>query len=92
MVIQRDIYINKLVNRMHNGMVKVITGMRRSGKSYLLFNLFADYLTHQGVDERHLIKVDLESLYNIELRDPLRLLRHIDSLITDDKMHYVMLD
>ncbi len=92
MVIQRDIYINKLVNRMHNGMVKVITGMRRSGKSYLLFNLFADYLTHQGVDERHLIKVDLESLYNIELRNPLRLLRHIDSLITDDKMHYVMLD
>lgn len=92
MVIQRDIYINKLVNRMHNGMVKVITGMRRSGKSYLLFNLFADYLTHQGVDEKHLIKVDLESLYNIELRDPLRLLRHIDSLITDDKMHYVMLD
>lgn len=92
MVIQRDIYINKLVNRMHNGMVKVITGMRRSGKSYLLFNLFADYLTHQGVDERHLIKVDLESLYNIELRDPLRLLRHIDSLITDDKMYYVMLD
>lgn len=92
MVIQRDIYINKLVNRMHNGMVKVITGMRRSGKSYLLFNLLADYLTHQGVDERHLIKVDLESLYNIELRDPLRLLKHIDSLITDDKMHYVMLD
>lgn len=92
MVIQRDIYINKLVNRMHNGMVKVITGMRRSGKSYLLFNLFANYLTSQGVDERHLIKVDLEDLYNIELRDPLRLLKHIDSLITDDKMHYVMLD
>ena len=92
MVIQRDIYINQLVNRMHNGMVKVITGMRRSGKSYLLFNLFANYLTSQGVDERHLIKVDLEDLYNIELRAPLRLLKHIDSLITDDKMHYVMLD
>ena len=92
MVIQRDIYINKLVNRMHNGMVKVITGMRRSGKSYLLFNLFANYLTSQGVDEKHLIKVDLEDLYNIGLRDPIRLLKHIDSLITDDKMHYVMLD
>ena len=92
MIIQRDLYVKNLADRMHNGMVKVITGMRRAGKSFLLFNLFADYLLQHGVDAKHLIKVDLESLYNIELRDPLKLLRHIDSLIADTKMHYVLFD
>ena len=92
MYIKREIYVNRLADRMHNGMVKVVTGMRRSGKSFLLFNLFADYLLRKGVDEKHIIKVDLEDLYNIELRDPIRLLKHVDSLICNDKMHYVLID
>ena len=55
MEIRRDIYLNKLINRMHNGMIKVVTGIRRSGKSYLLFTIFKDYLLSEGVDEDHII-------------------------------------
>ena len=51
MEIKRDLYLNKLIRSMHNGMIKVVTGIRRCGKSYLLFNLFSDYLKAQGVDD-----------------------------------------
>ena len=71
MIVQRDNYLKQLVQRKHNGMIKIITGMRRCGKSFLLFNLFYKHLLESGVDEQHIIKVDLESLYNIELRNPL---------------------
>ena len=64
MEIKRDIYLNKLINRMHNGMIKVITGMRRCGKSYLLFNLFYDYLISIGVKEDHIIKLALDNIKN----------------------------
>ena len=73
-------------------MIKVITGMRRSGKSYLLFNLFSDALKAEGVDEQHIIKVNLEDRRNKELRDPDKLLDYIDGQLLDDKMHYVLLD
>lgn len=73
-------------------MIKVITGMRRSGKSYLLFNLFSDALKAEGVDEQHIIKVNLEDRRNKELRDPDKLLDYIDGRLLDDKMHYVLLD
>ena len=56
MEIKRDLYLKKLIDRQHNGMIKVITGMRRSGKSYLLFNIFQDYLKSHGVDDQHIIK------------------------------------
>lgn len=59
MYIKREIYVNRLADRMHNGMVKVVTGMRRSGKSFLLFNLFADYLLRKGVDEKHPNKMSM---------------------------------
>ena len=62
--------MKKLIDRQHNGMIKVITGMRRSGKSYLLFNIFQDYLKSQGVDEQHIIKVNLENRRNKTLRNP----------------------
>ncbi len=60
MEIKRDIYLKKLIAGKHNGMIKVVTGVRRCGKSYLLFNLFGNYLKECGIDERHIIKIDLE--------------------------------
>ena len=77
---------------MHNGMIKVVTGIRRCGKSYLLFNLFGDYLKAQGVDDEHIIKVDLEDRRNKNLRNPDALLEYIDTRIAKEGMHYVMLD
>ena len=92
MEIKRDLYLNKLIRSMHNGMIKVVTGIRRCGKSYLLFNLFSDYLKAQGVDDEHIIKVDLEDRRNKKLRNPDALLEYIDTLIAKEGIHYVMLD
>ncbi len=70
MEIKRDIHLNRIIARKGNGMIKVITGIRRCGKSYLLFTLFTNYLKSQGVDEQHIIKVDLEDRRNAFLRNP----------------------
>lgn len=91
-VIRRELLLNKLISRKGNGMVKVITGMRRSGKSFLLFNLFHAHLLSRGVDERHIIKVDLEDRHNMPLRNPDALMAYIDSRLADDRMHYILLD
>lgn len=92
MKIERSIYLKKLIDRQHNGMIKVITGVRRCGKSYLVFNLFYDYLKSQGVDNDHIIMVNLESRRNIKLRNPDSLLDYIDSRMHDDNMYYILLD
>ncbi|MDD3124311.1 MAG: ATP-binding protein [Candidatus Kapabacteria bacterium] len=92
MKINRDIYLQKLVNRRHNGMIKVITGMRRCGKSYLLFTLFADFLRNENVPDDHIIKINLEDRRNKALREPDALLEYIDSNIKDENMHYILLD
>lgn len=92
MEIKRDSLLNRLMGLRHNKMIKVITGMRRCGKSYLLFNLFADALMKEGVDEKHIIKVNLEDRRNKTLRDPDKLLEYIDSRLNDGKLHYVLLD
>lgn len=92
MEIKRDFYLQELLQSRHNGMIKVITGLRRSGKSYLLFNLFADALAQEGVADNHIIKINLEDRRNSELRDPDNLLHHIDSLLVDDQMYYILLD
>lgn len=92
MIIRRDLYLNKLKNSMHNGMIKVITGIRRCGKSYLLFNLFADYLKSIGTDDKHIVKVDLEDRRNKDLRNPDYLISYIDSKINGNGMYYVLLD
>ena len=92
MEVKRDALLNRLMHLRHNGMIKVVTGMRRCGKSYLLFNLFAAALKKEGIDERHIIQVNLEDRRNKSLRDPDNLLKYIDSLLQDDKMHYVLLD
>ena len=92
MEIKRDLLLNRLMGLRHNKMIKVVTGMRRCGKSYLLFNLFSNALKAEGVDEQHIIKVNLEDRRNKELRDPDKLLEYIDSRFQDDKMHYILLD
>lgn len=92
MKIERSIYLKKLIDRQHNGMIKVITGVRRCGKTYLVFNLFYDYLKSQGVDNDHIVMVNLESRRNIKLRNPDSLLDYIDSRMHDDNMYYILLD
>ena len=92
MEIKRDLYLQHLIDSRGNGMIKIITGIRRSGKSYLLFNIFTSWLKSQGVDEQHIIKVNLEDRRNNKLRDPDVLLEHIDSLMTDKGQYYILLD
>lgn len=92
MVIKRDLYLNKLISVQHNGMIKIITGIRRCGKSFLLSNLYTAWLKEHGVDTNHIININLEDRRNRILRDPDVLLQYIDAKIIDDSMHYVMID
>lgn len=92
MDIKRDKYLNDLVNRMHNGMIKVVTGIRRCGKSYLLFHIFKNYLLEQGVPVSHIITIELDQRKNKKYRDPDAILDYIESLIEDDEQYYIMLD
>ena len=92
MKIERRIYLDKVIESRHNGMIKIITGVRRSGKSYLLFNLFADWLETTGVSTSHIIKIDLENRRNKSLRNPDTLLEYIDSKMMDKDMYYILID
>ena len=92
MEIKRDKYLQDLINRMHNGMIKVVTGIRRCGKSYLLFKLFKNYLLEQGVPADHIITVELDLRKNRQYRKPDAILDYIEGLIIDDKQYYIMLD
>lgn len=92
MEIHRDKYLDLLIHSCGNGLIKVITGMRRCGKSYLLFTIFKNYLIKQGVKEDHIIGVNLENRLNKSLRDPDALLQYIDSRLSSDGQYYVMLD
>ena len=90
--IARNKYLRDLINRMNNGMIKVVTGIRRSGKSYLLFKLFYEYLLSQGVLKSHIIKIELDQRKNQIYRDPDVILDYIETLIEDDKQYYILLD
>lgn len=92
MEIQRTQYIDLLLNRMHNKMIKVITGMRRSGKSYLLFNLFKKTLIAQGVAQSHIISIELDRYENRAFRDPDVVLEYIHSCIKEEGMYYLLMD
>lgn len=92
MEIKRDIYLKKLIDRRGNGMIKVITGVRRCGKSYLVFKLFKEFLLSQGVGEDHIVGINLEDRRNKRLRDPDALLEHIDKQMRDGSMYYILLD
>lgn len=92
MLFERVQYIEQLIRHKHDHQIKVVTGIRRSGKSFLLFNLFVKHLQNEGVSNDHIIKIDLEDRRNISLRNPDSLLQHIDSLMKDDDMYYILLD
>ncbi len=90
--IERPKYLNELVSLRNNGMIKVVTGMRRCGKSYLLFNIFTTYLKDNGVNDDHIISVDLEDFKNRAMRVPENLYAYVESRIIDQDMYYILLD
>lgn len=90
--IDRTKYLNELVSLRNNGMIKVVTGMRRCGKSYLLFEIFTSYLKENGVKENHIISVDLEDFKNKPLRQPENLYTYVESRMTDNDIYYILLD
>ena len=92
MEIKRDIHLKRLIASRHNGLIKVVTGIRRCGKSYLLMTLFRNFLLEDGVREDHIIMVDLENRRNKKLRDRDNLLEYIDLQMVDDGMYYILLD
>lgn len=92
MQIQRNFYLQQLIDGKQNGLIKIITGIRRCGKSYLLFTLFHQYLKSTGVEEDHVIKVALDDIESAELREPLSLYRFIKSKMVDDRLYYILLD
>lgn len=92
MYFKRNSYLQELISAEGNGMIKIITGIRRCGKSFLLFNIFHNHLLDQGVQEDHIIQVNLEDRRNKRLRNPDTLLEYIDSRMTDSQMFYILLD
>lgn len=92
MEIKRDSYLEQLKIRKDNGMIKVITGIRRCGKSFLLFVLFKKYLLESGIDHDHIIEIALDGIENEELRDPKKCYQHIKDAMEDDRKYYLLLD
>ena len=92
MEIKRNRYLNTLISKKHNGLIKVITGMRRCGKSYLLFTLFKEHLLSDGIDENHIIEIAFDAFENKKYRDPDVLYPYLKKQIKDDAMYYVLLD
>ena len=93
-MIKRDSYLNRMIHNMWNGEVKVITGIRRSGKSVLLFDLFYEYLLSQGVQEDHIIKIELEQRRYYKFRNPITLCEYVEALVAEqkDEKFYLFID
>lgn len=91
-MIERNDYLKKLIDRMGNGMIKVITGIRRCGKSYLLFEIFYNYLLENGVDKSHIIPLQLDDRLNIKYQDPDYLCEYVHQQIIDNEPYYILLD
>ena len=92
MKIQRDYYLNQLIERKNNGLIKIVTGIRRCGKSYLLFNLFREHLLSTGVDEEHIIEIALDGIENEAMREPLACYNYIKERLIDGAPHYLIID
>lgn len=92
MEIKREQYLKQLIDGENNGLIKIVTGIRRCGKSYLLFKLFFRHLIASGVQEDHIIRIALDDIENEPLREPMALYKEVKSRITDDGRHYVLLD
>lgn len=91
-IIERNDYLEKLIVRKENGLIKIITGIRRCGKSYLLDPIFKNYLIESGIKEDHIIKIDLDEIKNEKYLDPMNLNNYIESCIVDDNIYYVLID
>ena len=89
--IDRDLYLKKLVEKRENGLVKIVTGLRRCGKSFLLDPIYKEYLLNSGVKENHVIKLDLDERRNNKFLNPDVLDDYIRSLLTDNEMYYLIL-
>ena len=92
MEIERNYYLNKLISKKENKLIKIITGIRRSGKSYLLDPIFKNYLLESGVKENHIIKLELDSIENEEYTNPKKLYEYIMNKVTDSNTYYIILD
>lgn len=92
MIIPRDRYLERLVARKHNGLIKIVTGMRRCGKSFLLFKLFREHLLSEGVPESHIIRIELDDRRNKRLRDPDACLEYVTGLLKEEGMYYLLID
>ena len=92
MIIKRDFYLNQLIERMHNGMIKVITGLRRSGKSYLMNKLFYEYLKSIGIDDDHIIMLQFDVEENENLLDRHVLAEYLRNRLSDNEQYYFLLD
>ena len=92
MEIKRDYYLNKLITKKHNGLIKVVTGMRRCGKSYLLFELFKKHLLESGVQKDHIIEMAFDSFDNKKFRNPEALYPYVKEKLVDEQMYYILLD
>lgn len=91
-MIKRDKYLKQLISNKDNGFPKVITGMRRSGKSYLLKEIYTEYLMSQGIDENHILIIELDDDRNVLYRNPIKLGEHVRELCIDSNKHYVFID
>ncbi len=91
-IIKRDSYLNRIIDKKENGLIKVVTGIRRCGKSYLLFNLFYDYLIENGVKEEQIITIALDDDINIQYRNPDELSKYVRSRIVNQDMYYILID
>lgn len=92
MIIDRKTYIEKLQRSKGNGLIKIITGLRRSGKSFLLKKLFRQHLLDEGVNEDHILIIDMESRKNKKFKDPDYLLDWVESKMLDDSTYYIIID
>lgn len=92
MIIKRDKYLDELIGWKHTDLIKIVTGLRRCGKSFLLFNLFHQHLLSSGTDESHIIEIALDGISNEALREPFRMLEYVKSKIKDDNQYYLIID
>ena len=92
MEIKRNYYLNKLISKKNNKLIKIVTGIRRCGKSYLLDPIFKNYLLDNGIDENHIIKLELDSIENEEYTNPKKLYEYVINKVVDKDTYYVILD
>ena len=91
-IVERPRYLNELIAAMEDGQTKVVTGIRRCGKTFLLFHIFREYLRSRGVDDAHVVEIRLDEPDHRELRDPDLLYHYVLNRIVDDRIHYVLID